>query len=63
MGQHRVLIEVTGGVADWAADEGVEVLKLDYDDEQTGMDLTGTIPSSWRDLVPHLDEKYFKSEP
>jgi len=57
--KHRILIEVDGGVANWIADPGVEVSLIDYDDEKDGHSYAKILPPGWKDLVPHLDDKYF----
>jgi len=55
----RILIEVHGGIADWTADPSVQVRIIDYDNEAVGS-MVACLPSSWRDLLPDLEDKYFE---
>lgn len=47
----RVLITVSGGVSDVASDEGVEVVKFDWDDHNDDDNPDDGIPESFADLA------------
>jgi hypothetical protein len=50
-GNRRVLIVVKGGVADYVADEGVEVEIFDWDDYKDAPDLTVLPSNKFADLA------------
>jgi len=45
----RILIVVNGGVADWVADDGIEVGLFDFDNYEAGDKIE--IPSEFADLA------------
>lgn len=47
----RVLIVVKGGVADFVADEGIDVVIFDWDDYKDAPELTAMPPSEFVDLA------------
>lgn len=51
----RVLIVVAGGVADFVADDGVDVVIFDWDDYKSAPDLTSKPPKYFEDLAIQCD--------
>lgn len=47
----RVLVTVSGGVADWLADDGVSVEVFDWDNYNDDPEGTGPVPASFSDLA------------
>lgn len=47
----RVLIVVSGGVADFVADEGVDVVIFDWDDYRSAEEITAKPPLRFADLA------------
>jgi len=59
--EHRILIEVDGGVVKWTADPSVEVELINHDDAAVTEGVhKGQLPSRFHSLAPHVDEAYFK---
>ena len=51
----RVLIVVSGGVADFIADEGVDVVIFDWDDYESAAEITPKPPLRFADLAAECD--------
>lgn len=51
----RVLIVVSGGVADFIADEGVDVVIFDWDDYESAEKTTPKPPQRFADLAAECD--------
>lgn len=47
----RVLVVVSGGVADFIADEGVDVVIFDWDDYESNAEITPIPPQRFEDLA------------
>ena len=61
----RILITVSGGVADYVADPGVDVAIVDYDAASTDDEYRVVLAPHWRSLVEPTDaaEFVFYTEP
>lgn len=51
----RVLIVVSGGVADFVADDGIDVVIFDWDDYESAPDITAKPPKHFEDLAVRCD--------
>jgi hypothetical protein len=50
----RCLIIVSGGIADYVCDDGVEVTVFDWDNYKDDPEGTGPVPAEFRDLAEPL---------
>ena len=55
----RVLITVSGGVADYVADPGIEIAVVDYDNAEVDEDYKIVLAPRWRSLVAPTDAAAF----
>jgi hypothetical protein len=51
----RVLVVVSGGVAEFLADEGVDVVVFDWDDYRSSAEMTVKPPRRFADLAAKCD--------
>jgi len=55
----RIVIIVSGGMADWVSDEGIDVMLIDTDNLEQGDELDGSEIKQFNDLIPEwIKEKY-----
>lgn len=58
---NRVVVIIQGGVADYVADDGVEVLFIDTDNLDDGDELTSDDIKGFEDIVPKwIKDEYMK---
>lgn len=59
----RVLITVSGGVAEYVCDEGVDVETFDWDNYKVDPEETGPVPAHFKDLAEPLEIPVEESRP
>lgn len=59
----RVLITVSGGVAEYVCDEGVDVETFDWDNYKVDPEETGPVPAHFKDLADPLEIPVEESRP